>query len=278
MEKTKLGQQTEQISEYTLVVCSHDAYQDAWMPLFTLFDRYWPGIRQVPIVLNTETLTYQYKGLNIICPQLYASCPNPKVVPWSRQLREILEQSVHTDMVLIFLDDFFLLSTVDKQRLEICCKYMIKHKNIACINLFPPPPPYMATTDYPWLVKREKNSPYLFNLQAGLWRKERLLHFLRDHESPWYFERWGSLRARRYPDDFYVALAINEKHLIFDYQPSIHGLSQGLWRPDTQELFDKEHINIDLSIRGVMPKGWKAPKPRRNWFKTAWNIFRSLRP
>ncbi len=273
-----MEQQTEQIPKYTIVICSCDAYQDTWMPLFTLLDRYWAGIRQVPIVLNTETLSYQYEGMNILSPRLYASTPNPQSIPWSKRLRETIKQTVHTEQVLLFFDDYFLRGPVDTERLKICSDYMADNSNAAFIMLFPPPLPYTPTQDYPWLVKRPKDVPYIFNLQVGLWRKDRLLHFLRDHESPWYFERWASRRARRYPDDFYGALAIDGKHLMFDYLASKQGLSGGLWFPGTKELFDKEHIDLDLSIRGVMPEGWKAPVRRRNWFKTAWNIFRSLRP
>lgn len=261
----------------TVLISSCDSYQDTWIPQFTLLDRYWPDVRQLPIVLSTETLTFKYEGMNILCPQLYVSNPDPRSVTWSRLLRETLEKAVHTELVLIHLDDYFLLSNVDTHRLEICCNYMIERKNIACISLVPVSPPYTATTDYPWLVKRAKNAPYLFSLMTGLWRKDRLLHFLRDHENPWYFERWGSLRARRYPDDFYAALAI-DKHPIFDFQCQAYGISSGLWYPGARELFAKENINIDLSIRGIMPEVWKAPVCRRNWFKTAWNIFRSLMP
>jgi len=273
-----MEQHTEQIPKYTLVICSCDAYQDAWMPLFTLLDRYWQGIRQIPIVLNTETLTYKYEGMNILCPQLYASTPRPQSVPWSRRLRETIKQAVHTEQVLIFFDDYFLRSPVDTERLKICSDFMAANSNVGFITLFPIVPPYTPEPDYPWLVKRPKNAPYILNFQVGLWRKDRLIHFLRNHESPWYFERWGSLRARRYPDDFYAALAVDGRHLMFDYLASKEGLSGGMWFPDTQKLFDKENINLDLSIRGIIPEGWKAPVRRRNWFKTAWNIFLSLRP
>ena len=262
---------------YTLVICTCDAYADAWGPLFTLFRKYWPSLN-VPIVLNTETKAYQHEGLNIICPQLYKGHPNPQTVPWSKRLRETLNRVVSTDLVMLFLDDFYLRSPVNTERLNICLRLMEQDVKIANLQLFTCPPPYRSLKEYPWIVKRSKKAPYLFSLQAGLWRTERLLHFLRDHESPWYFERWGSLRGRRYPDDFYALATTNGKQEIFDYCPSGQGVSKGLWRPKTPELFAQEGINIDLSIRGVMPVDWKAPSPKRDWFKTAWNIFRSLRP
>lgn len=266
------------LSNYTLVICTCDAYQDAWDPLFTLFERYWPSVKDIPIVLNTETVDYQREGFNILCPQLYKNHHNPKSVPWSKRLRETLIKAAKTDFVLIYLDDFYLRSSVNIERLDNCLQYIDEQKNAANILLFTCPFPYTTTKEYSWLVKREKKSPYLFSLQAGLWRKDRLLNFLRDHENPWHFEKWGTIRGRRYPDDFYALVNVDGKAAIFDYWPSMQGLSKNIWLPKTQELFDKEGINIDLSIRGIMPVGWQAPRPRRNWMKTAWNIFRSLRP
>ena len=263
---------------YTIVICSCDIYSDAWDPLFSLFDRYWPESKSVQIVLNTETLTYQRVGFNITCPAIYKNTDEAKNIPWSKRLRDTLLREVKTDLVLIYLDDFYLKSIVDTERLSICIRYMQENNNIANLQLFPCPPPYTQIKGCPWLVKREKNGPYLFSLQVGLWRKERLLEFLRDHESPWYFERWGSLRGRRYPDEFYALYDAYGTDLIFNYSPSKEGLSKGLWLPDTAKLFEKEGIDMDLSVRGVMPINWKAPKCHRNWLKTGWNIWHSLCP
>lgn len=265
------------LSHYTIVVCTCDVYEDAWDPLFTLFRKYWPGL-DAPIVLNTETKTYEFPSYTIVCPQLYKNYPNPTKVPWSQRLRETLSHAVSTDLVMIFLDDFYLRSPVNEVRLDICLRLIEEDPKIANVGLFPCPSPFTVLPEYPWLAKRDKSAPYLFSLQVGLWRKNRLLHFLRDHESPWYFERWGSVRGRRYPDNFYAMVLDDTHELIFDYDPTKHGLTGGKWRPDTGELFAKERIDIDLTIRGMMPITEIHSHKRRNWYSTAWNIFRSLRP
>ncbi len=265
-------------TRFSMVICTCDAYSDAWHPLFTLFERYWPELKNIPIVLNTETASYQHEGFDIVSPQLYKDHPSPASVPWSKRLRRTLQEVVDAEVVLIYLDDFYLRSRVNADRFDVCLSYLEQDQKIANIQLFTCPLPYTPVAEYPWLLKRDKRSPYLFSLQAGLWRRDRLLHFLRDHESPWYFERWGSLRGRRYPDDFYALATIDGKLPILDYCPSTQGVSKGLWLPQTPELFEKEGIEIDLSARGVMPYGWKPPRRRRNWFATARNIFRSLCP
>ena len=260
---------------FTLVVCSCDAYQDVWRPLFTLFERYWPDIRKQPIILCTETLSYQQSGFAITCPQLFKGHPNPRSLPWSKILKDTLKYSVTTDLVLIYLDDFLLQGPVNNERLEICLRYMEENKNIANIVLYDCPPPYEPSKEYPWLCKRSKKAPYLFTLQAGLWRRERLIHFLRDHESPWHFERWGSIRGRRYKDEFFAVTKINGRQAIFDYEHAIIG---GRWKPFVVEFFSKEGISCDFSKRGFFMPGAHTTQYRRNWFKSAWNIFRSLKP
>lgn len=260
---------------FTLVVCSCDAYQDAWKPLFTLFNRYWQNLKHVPIVLNTETAIYQHEGFNINCPQLFKGHPEPRSITWSKLLRETLTLAVKTELVLLYLEDFYLQSPVNTERLDICLRYMEENRNVANIALCACPPPSTPTDEYPWLLRRSKKSPYLFTLQAGLWRKERLLHFLRDHESPWYFERWGSIRGRRYRDDFFALAKIDGKQAVFDYEHAIIG---GQWKPFVVEFFNKEGIMYDFSKRGIFLPDLQPRRYRRNWFKSAWNIFRSLTP
>jgi hypothetical protein len=263
---------------FTLLICTCDAYADAWEPLFTLFRRYWPTL-DVPIVLNAETATYQHEGFDIKCPQLYAGHPHPRSVTWSKLLHDGLSNIVETDLVLLFLEDFYLRSAVDTKRLDICVKLMEEDSRIANIQLTPCPPPFSPNEQHAWLLKRSKRSgqfyTWLFSLKAGLWRRDRLLHFLRNHESAWHFEKWGSIRGRRYPDDFYAVANVAGKPAILDYD---HGLIRGKWKPTTIEFFKKEGIEIDPSVRGVIYSGWEPPKKRRDWFRTAWNIFRSLRP
>ena len=262
---------------YTLVICSHDPYIDVLPPLFTLFRKYWPGL-DAPIVLNTETGSYRHEGFDIFCPGLFKGHRSPTDVPWSRCLRETLTRAVSTDLVLIYLDDFYLYSPVNESRLAACVAWMRANPRTACVYLSGGVTLQAQRAKHPpWLSKRLKNEPYLFSLQAGLWRRDRLLHFLRDHESPWHFERWGSIRGRRYPDDFYQLAAVAGVPTVFDYCPNL-GLSRGKWFPGAAELFEKERISMDCSIRGFINPNEPPAPCRRNWFRTAWNIWRSLGP
>lgn len=262
--------------KFTLIICSCDKYYDTWEPLFFLIKKYWTKLN-APIILNTETKSFKYEGFNIFCPQIYKNYTNPYNVPWSRRLKETLVKFVETEFVLLFLDDFFLRSKVKNDRLEICLQKMNNDNNIANITLFSCPPPFTPSVETPWLVHRSKQAPYLFNLQAGLWRTNRLTKFLRDHESPWYFERWGSIRAKRYTDNFYGVQPIRNKEAIFDYDPTKHGITKGKWKTDTKFLFIDEGIDLDITLRGEIGNNYKSTS-KRNWPRTIWNIYKSLKP
>ena len=50
--------------DYTVLVNSTDAFSDCWTPFFTLLGKYWPTAPR-PIVLNTETLSFDYPGVDL---------------------------------------------------------------------------------------------------------------------------------------------------------------------------------------------------------------------
>lgn len=261
----------------TFLVCTCDDYEDSWNPLFTLIKKYWEGF-DLQVVLNTETKSYQHDGFNILAPQLFNTHQNPKQVAWSERLKKTIVEAVNTEFILLFLDDFYLLSKVDTDKLDQCLDIMIENPNIANIQLFPPPTPNNPFKDYEWLVVRKKYAPYYINLQAGLWRKADLLKFLRPHENPWYFERWGSIRVSRYSK---IVLALNpllKNNAIFNYNPLKHGLTDGKWRYDTIKLFKKENISFNYSKRGVFSNKDIISHSKRNYVNSFINICKSLWP
>ena len=57
------------VNNIPVFVSSADSYSDIWPAFFTLFKREWPEFSGV-IYLNTEYLSYEYEGLNIVCTKL----------------------------------------------------------------------------------------------------------------------------------------------------------------------------------------------------------------
>ena len=56
---------------YTIVVSSCDAYSDLWEPFFKVLKAEWKGLDKIPIVLNTESKSFSYDGLDIRTMKMY---------------------------------------------------------------------------------------------------------------------------------------------------------------------------------------------------------------
>ncbi|MFA5810598.1 MAG: hypothetical protein WC935_09760, partial [Thermoleophilia bacterium] len=201
-------------------------------------------------------------------------------IPWSRLIHRTLEV-VNTDYIVILLDDFFLQAPVHESRLQEILQSTVADK-LAHVLLTDAPGPNLASP-YPGLVVRGRRAPYRFSLQAGLWRTDYLLSQLRDHESPWQFERWGSIRSRRNREALY-ALEKAEFHSrpVFDYpMTGGGGLVRGRWKRDNVEsLFQREGIAIDYEVRGFMEPSDSVPRQSRfrHMWRKAWDAWLSLRP
>lgn len=98
------------------------------------------------------------------------------------------------------------------------------------------------------------------SLQAGIWNKKHLIRYLRDHEMPWQFETWGSIRSRRYKEAFY-AVREGEKR-VFEYPWGV------LWQMESgmegnNALFWRKILILiwkiqEASMSAVMPERQKS--------------------
>ena len=99
-------------------------------------------------------------------------------------------------------------------------------------------------------------SRYLVSTQASIWRRVDLISFILKSENGWLFEIFGSMRARGLgkSNSFY---SISNNYLlsngdIIKYQ--LTGIIKGKWLESMGELFHKEGIDINLSLRGIYIK------------------------
>lgn len=210
---------------------------------FRILKANWDNI-PYPIVLNTESKNFMYDDLDIKCFQLYQA--NEKV-PWGKRLIDTLSK-IESEYILFMLDDFFLLDKVDDIRLNQCMEWMDNNHNIAVFSFLDTPGENIQDNKYPNFEKRPQNGEYRLNCQAAIWRREKLISYIRPHESPWDWEIYGSIRSSRYKEDFY-SLIENSKPII-SYKFKEYGVIRGKWAPKTTELFDAYDIEIDFSQRG----------------------------
>ena len=248
----------------TILVCSCDTYEDTWMPFFKLLKKYWPNCN-FPIVLNTETKQFKYEGLDIKTYSLYK---NSKAA-WGKRLIETLKL-IDSKYVLFILDDFFLEDYVEDKKVSKCIEWMEKDNNIAVFSFMPTPGQNIDNDKYEGFELRPKDGEYRFNCQAAIWRRERLIEFVRSHESPWDWELLGSIRSQRYNDEFYSLKETAPKVFNYDLE---HGgaVHRGKWVKEVVlPICEKNDIKIDFSKRGFeehSPFDYIPPKKKKNIFK-----------
>lgn len=260
--------------ELTILLCTCDAYKDLWNPFFTLFDKFGGKLKNLPIVINTESEKYEYGNLNIKCPNNYSSVEE---IAWGRRLRETMKQ-ISTEYVLLLLDDFFLtrrVETEDYKKICECVGYMEADSSIGGMNLVPL---YGADSskEFNGFYFINPGTPYRFNAQACIWRKETLYNSVLDIESPWEWEVYGNLRNDVLIKEKIYSLKDGERepydYGFYDYGQKEEdgtyvaksGVMRGKWYlPSVEKLFKENGIQVDYSKRGIYKDGFKR-KAKRN--------------
>lgn len=230
----------------TVLVNTCDAYEDAWEPFFKLLKKYWPD-REYPIVLNTETKKFDYEDLNI--KTINVKNYNPKT-SWSSRLINVLNQ-IDSEYILFFLEDFFITDYVDNSKLNEVIEWMQNDSSIGVFSFNTVEKNKycdVISDKYIGYQLRNKKGPYRFNCQIAVWRKDVLKKSLRKYENAWEWELIGNRRSRFLKEKFYTLTL--KRDMIFKYDCENVGIVRGKWRlPGVKELFNKEEIEIDLSIR-----------------------------
>ncbi len=253
----------------TLVINSCDAYSDLWDIFFRLFKIQWMDC-PYPIILNTESKDYTADGLNLRCLHFFKQ---GEKVTWSKLTKTVLEK-INTDYVIFLLDDFFLESVVLQDKIDECISWMNENKNIATFSFMPAPQPNIISKKYNGFELRGSKSPYRFNCQAGIWRRKLLIKYLRDHESAWQFETWGSIRSRRYKEEFYSLC--EREPLVFDYAWG-NPIKRGKWyEPEVLKLENQFGIKFDWEKRGFYDNGYTINTNRKSIICKAAGVIKSL--
>jgi hypothetical protein len=238
------------MSTITVLVNSTDSYEDCWVPFFTLFQRYWPDC-PYPLVLNTERKQFQFPSLDV-----RSSCVGPSRHPgaagWSESLVCCLQQ-LQSDYILYLQEDYFLSARVDQSLIAQFVEIMTTER-YSHIRLMEQPVDacYRPHERYPLLWEIAQRAVYRIALQAGLWRRQSLISYLKLGESGWQFERWGTLRAHAKHDSFYCQNldVFNRagRHVI-PYTPT--GIVGGKWYESAVvDLFQRNGLTVDYAARG----------------------------
>lgn len=263
-EKSKMG-------DYCIMMLTCDKYSDLWPAYFGQIHKYWNSYNG-KIFVNTERIRkFDFECNNQISfsKKLY-----DWDTPWSYRLKDCLEQ-VEEQYVIFLLDDFILTDYVDANEIDNCVDHMKEEADIACFN-FLPTPGKKNGKKYDRYELTDRNMPFRINLQAALWRKDFLMKFIREHENPWQFEYWGSIRARRYKERIYHLSKDADKVFVY---PDGGVIADERWFGEIAiEILQKEGYFMDFSKRKIYHKGEprKTEIVHRNFFEKCWQVFKSL--
>lgn len=247
------------MNSYSVLINTCDKFEDCWDPFFKLWTIYWPECKG-KLYLNTEYKDYSYPGLNITSVK---GCEGKtfkgKYATWSQCLRWALEQ-IDTDIVLYMQEDYFLKDRVKNDIVEEYVNLMEEHSEIKCIHLTDQAVESNGASDYNNLNIVSANQRYRVSCQAALWRKEEMLDIIRDYESAWQFEEYGSQRSA-IMNRLYLVVDSNWVILDkFEIIPYIFtGIIKGRWYEQVVPLFQKHGIEVDFSKRGFEKDAPKKP-------------------
>ena len=102
------------MNDISILVNTSDSFEDCWNPFFQLFTTYWSDC-DWPIVLNTETKSYSYPGLNIRCARVAEG--ESRRLSWSECLMRCLD-GIDTPYLLYLQEDYFLEGPVQVEKLK----------------------------------------------------------------------------------------------------------------------------------------------------------------
>ena len=196
-------------SSIPLIVSSCDKCSDLWQPFFHLIKKNWPDFDR-KVYLCTDSKTFAYEGFDISCP-----LKMPSGSTWSENLIALLK-GMDEEYVLLMLEDFWLKEKVDVVQLQQC-EEIIKNAPsvgfICLVHQLDPSSENPTSSNYPNLIEYGRYTPYRVTTQAGLWRRDYLLSLLRNHESAWWFEMFGSKRSRK---SDYCSYVVDESVFSYD--------------------------------------------------------------
>jgi hypothetical protein len=234
-------------SDLALLILSCDKYSDAWDPFFALFKKFWPDC-PYKVYLATNELRPEFPGVQIIA--------SGKPQNWSDDTLAVLQQ-IPEKYVIVLLEDYFLNGKPDILWLHKCFGIM-QSENAAFLrlasfrrdhfNMYA----YDVIQQHPDFGVTRKSAPFLINLQAGIWNREKLISYIEPGESPWDFETKGSKRCSHTNDVFLGITKSSSKDIITSPIPYLcTAITKGVWMREAIELCKEFEVNIDITNRPV---------------------------
>ncbi|MCA0931052.1 hypothetical protein LCM02_01235 [Lutimonas saemankumensis] len=229
----------------SVLILSSDGYSDCWDPFFKLLNKNFPESRDYEILLSTNSKSYNHSDLPVRIINHKAG------TAWSKRFKDSVRQASY-DIILLLVEDDFLRSRIDSILLNDFVSLMKASEEIAHIRLLSTfDRTKMKSSIYDNLEEIQTRTKLRLTFLPGLWRKNILLKYLVEYESPFMAEKIADFKSWYYRDTF---LAVSRDYVekngqFYDGMPS-GGLFRGKWADWVVDVFEENEINIDYSIRG----------------------------
>jgi hypothetical protein len=162
--------------------------------------------------------------------------------------------SIDSDNLLYLQEDYFLKDYVKN---DIVTEFasLMSQNDIDCIHLTTQACKGEKQSDFINLLIIPKNHRDRISCQAALWKRNVLIQYLREYETGWNFEWFGSKRAAILNHNF---LTVNHNWIIinhFEIIPYIFtGVIGGRWFSEVIPLFDRHNITVNYEKRGFFER------------------------
>lgn len=240
----------------TILVSSCDKNADLWPVFFQIFKKKWPDC-PCRIILNTETQSYSFDGLNIECLCVSNNKTDKTTLSynWSDRLIDNLKQ-IKTKYTLFLLEDFYIKNQVNTLDVESLVKKLETIKNFGALYLSDNESNYPSYYNKKInLYKRHKFNHYKINATPAIWNTKVLLKILKKHESPWDFEFKGTNRAILFSNKkffcTYNRYFNSNLPQIFNFNLA-EQLARGKWTEEAVKFLTEEKINVDFEKREII--------------------------
>ena len=213
-----------------VLIVSCDKYKDLWGPCITLFRRFWNDC-PYPVYLLSNTVKADFPNVTSIA--------TGSDISWSDNLLIALN-SLECSHVLLYIEDLFLIDTVDSKTIQSLIQRCIDEDwNYLRLN---PTPKGDALIDDS-ISEISPGTVYRSSVVFSVWKIDILKQMLKKGESAWDFEEIGTARTDAFPK-FYAS-----NHALI---PNCNTVIKGVWETEALKSIRALGINPDLSHRRAM--------------------------
>lgn len=220
----------DMLGDCAVLIVSCDKYKDLWGPCITLFRRFWNDC-PYPVYLLSNTVKADFPNVTSIL--------TGSDISWSDNLLIALD-SLQCSHVLLYIEDLFLIDTVDSTTIQALIQRCIL-EDWDYLRLNPTPKGDKRIDDT--ISEISPGSVYRSSVVFSVWKIKTLKQILKPGESAWDFEEIGTART----DVFHRFYASNHELI-----PNCNTVIKGVWEKEALNKILKLGIRPDLSQRRSM--------------------------